>query len=692
MTFSITSSFFKKHLKIFIYFFLIIITCIVYQNIHKHDFINFDDNVYVTDNHHVKNGISPKNIIWAFNINDRNDKVYWHPLTWLSHMLDYELFGLNAGMHHVTSLGFHIANVLLLFLVLHLMTGMIFQSAFVAAVFAVHPINVDSVAWIAERKNVLSTMFWMLTMLSYFYYTKAPCIYRYFLIIVTMAAGLMAKPMLVTLPFVFLLLDFWPLHRVELSEVKTSILNIKKIPFSHNIVVKLIGEKIPLLALSLLTFIFSSLSLHKSREFISTDSVPMALRISNIPISYVKYMVKLIWPRDMAIFYPFPETIPFWQVISAGLILIIITIGVILLIKKSPYLIVGWLWYLGTLFPVIGLIQGGRWPEMAERWMYVPEIGLLIIISWGGAALLSKIPQPGRVITTLGAVIITALILNARTQAAYWQNSMTLFEHNLKVTPNNSVAHNNIGTELNRQGRPDEAIHHFLQALRIKPDHDGAHYNTGISLDKLGRTDEAIEHYRQALKINPGNLDALYSIGVDLDKQGRTNEAIGYYLRAIRINPDFDKAHNNIGNALDKLGRTDEAVGHYLQAIRINPDFENAYYNLGNALEKTGRTDEAILNFLQALRVNPDSEMAHNNLAGIYFDQDQMEKAIHHYQKAITIRPKNSRLHYNLAVAHYRKGNITQAIQHLQTTVKFNPDHAQAKNILKRLQNSQISK
>ncbi|MBC2763529.1 MAG: tetratricopeptide repeat protein [ANME-2 cluster archaeon] len=346
--------------------------------------------------------------------------------------------------------------------------------------------------------------------------------------------------------------------------------------------------------------------------------------MENAIVSYVKYIVKLVWPRDMAIYYPFPEAIPFWQVIAAIVFLSVITLLSVRLIKKAPYVIVGWLWYLGTLFPVIGISQHGRWPEMADRWMYVPEIGLLIIISWGGAALLSRFPRPGLVMASLGAVIIAALILSARTQAAYWQNSITLFEHALNVTEKTDLAHNNIGAELNRQGRMDEAIHHFLQALQINPNLEMAHNSLGIALDKLERTEEAITHYSQAL----------------------------------RINPNLEMTHNSLGNALNKLGRTEEAIFHYLQAIRIDPNLEIAHTNLGNTLNRLGRTEEAIFHYRQSLAINPNDE----------------------------------RVHYNLSVALYRKGDMTQAIKHLQTAVKLNPDYTPAKNLLKRLQNSQISK
>ena len=685
MNSSTSSAISSRSLQYIIFIFLILGTCFAYQDIHKNKFINFDDNIYVTENQHVKEGISFKNIIWAFNINDRNDKVYWHPLTWLSHMLDYEFFGLNAGLHHLISLCFHITNVLLLFLALRLMTGMIWQSAFVAAVFAVHPINVDSVAWIAERKNVLSSMFWLLCMVSYFYYTKKPCLYRYLFVIMTMAAGLMAKPMLVTLPFVFLLLDFWPLNRIHLSDFKTSLLNFHQFQIRKNIIIKLLVEKIPLLLLSFLTFIFSSMSLYKSQQIISTDTIPLSLRISNIPVSYVKYMIKMVWPQNLAIHYPFPAGIPISHIISSSMVLIFVTIAVTMLIKKAPYLFIGWFWFVGTLFPVSGLIQGGRWPEMAERWMYVPGIGLLIMISWGVGALLSKIPKSRFIIVLLAMVVLTALIISTRNQTAHWQNSISLFTHTLTVSPNNAVAHNNIGTELNKAGRAEEAIVHFNQALRINPVHDSANYNMGLALDKLGRTDEAINYYQQAIRIKPDYVDALYNLSVDLEKKDHMKEAIRYYEQLLQIDPYFEKAHNNLGNVLDKLGRTDEAIKHYLQAIRINPDFDHAYYNLGNALQKTGRPDEAISYFSKALRINPNLEMVHNNLAGLYFDQNQMDKAVYHYQKAVGITPQNAQLHFNLAVAFYKRGKAANARQHLQTAIKLNPDYDQAKNLLKRL-------
>ncbi|MBC2716161.1 MAG: tetratricopeptide repeat protein [Desulfobacteraceae bacterium] len=595
MIFSITSSFFKKYLKIFIYFFLIVITCIVYQNIHQYDFINFDDDAYVTDNSQIQKGLSFQNIAWAFGFSETANHFYWHPVTWVSHMADCQLFGLNAGMHHLMNVIFHVMNALLLFVIFYKMTGALWQSAFVAVVFAVHPINVESVAWVSERKNLLSTLFWMLSMLAYAYYVKKPSARRYFLLTIPFILGLLAKPMLVTLPCVFLLMDFWPLGRLRLFPLPSS-RHIQTDPPSWQSapVHQLIAEKLPLLIISFFSVGISLFSAHMSRQIISAENIPLSLRLENAVVSYVKYIGNLFCPKDLAVFYPFPDTIPVWQVVSAAVILLLITAAAVRLIQKAPYLIVGWLWYLGTLFPVSGISQHGRWPEMADRWAYIPEIGLLIIIAWGGASLLARLPGRRFILPTIAATVITLLALTAKYQAAYWENSIALFEHALDVTKNNSVAHFNLGIALTKTGKTDEAIRHYQRALRIDPNHPDIHINLGNALAQKGYIDKAILHLSAAVKIDDQNATARYNLGTALATVGRIDEAIQHFLAALKMDPNNDKAHINLGSLLAQKGNLTEAVEHLKAAITLNPENCLAYFNLSVISQNINTINDAM--------------------------------------------------------------------------------------------------
>jgi protein O-mannosyl-transferase len=724
-------AFFIKYRDLWGCLFLVVITLAVYWPVQNYDFVGFDDDIYVTGNPHIQEGLTLKSIVWAFSFSEKKN-TYWQPITWLSHALDCQLYGLQPGKHHLTSLMFHMANSLLLFMVFKWMTGAFWRSAFVAALFAIHPINVDSVAWVAERKNVVSTFFWMLTMLTYIYYTKKPVFYRYLLTFLMYVLGLLTKPMLVTLPFVLLLLDYWPLKRFfyrQLSDngkggrTKTTTSGFKKFPPFH-----LILEKIPFFVLSGLSIGLSFLSVQEKVPLAS--SVPMDLRIANALVSYVKYIGDMVWPQGLTVFYPYPRMVPAWETIGAVLILVGVSVFAIRSTKRAPYFIIGWLWFLGTLVPVLGLVQAGLWPAMADRFAYVPLIGLFVVFAWGVPQICQNWSH--RTIWISASAIFLLLFLTTVTwkQVGYWKNSITLFEHNLRFTSNNDVAHYNLGNVLDKQGRIEEAVEHYLQVLRVKPDDAKTHNNLGNALDKQGRTEEAIEHYLQALRVKPDGVEAQYNLGNALNKQGRTEEAIEYFLQVLRIKPDLDQAHNSLaiallskgniegaidhfrkslsinpdntntknnlkkalmtqqknslGNALDKQGHTEEAIKHYLQELRIKPETVEAHYNLGNALYKQGRTEEAIKHFLEALRIKPDFDQAHNNLGNALNKQGRTEEAIKHFLEALRIKPDFDQAHNNLAIALFRKGNIEGAIDHFRKALWINPDNINAKNNLKK--------
>ena len=596
-------TFFNRRRDILVCLFLVIMTLAVYWQVGNHEFVNFDDSAYVTENYHVQRGLTLENINWAFSFADK-EKTYWHPLTWLSHMLDCQLYGLSPGMHHLTNLVLHIVSTLLLFLVFYRMTGALWRSAFIAALFALHPLNVDSVAWVAERKNLLSTFFWMLTMLAYVRYTERPGLYRYLLVFLVFALGLLAKPMLVTLPFVLLLLDYWPLGRLRFGQSGGE----------GTPAFRLILEKVPLLALSVVSISLSFLSVHGIGVAVSMESVPMKLRIANALVSYVKYIGHMIWPQNLAVLYPYPGMVPMWQTIGALLLLICISVLVIRMMRRIPCLVTGWFWYLGTLVPVIGLVQVGLWPAMADRFTYVPLIGLFVMIAWGVPELVGRWRYRDAGLAAIAAVLLSILMVTTWQQVRYWRNDIALFEHALNVTVNNYVAHYNLGTYLAQQGEIAKASEHFFEALRINPLYEEAHNNLGLALTRQGRVEEGILHFREALRIKPVYAKAHYNMGVVLLSRGKIEEAAAHFEEVLRIKPDYVEAHNNLGVVLVRQGRVEEGISHFLEALKIKPDYAEAHNNLGVVLGRQGRVEEAAAHFREALRIKPDYAEAYRNL------------------------------------------------------------------------------
>ncbi len=505
---------------------LVLATAVVYLQLNNYDFVNFDDDDYVTENRHVQTGLTSGNITWAFTTFHAGN---WHPLTWISHMLDCQLFGLKPGLHHLVNLFFHMANTLLLFLILRRMTNALWQSAFVAALFALHPLHVESVAWVAERKDVLSTFFWMLTMGAYVFYVERRELKRYLLALFFFGLGLMAKPMLVTLPFVLLLLDYWPLRRLQMEKpLADDSVNSEKFVKPHRkkkerrrsairaghvskpekqirqqpAIGHIILEKVPFFVLSLASSIVTYMAQQKGGAVRSLQSFPLTTRIANALVSYCGYIGKILWPENLALLYPHSGMPPVWKVIGAVLFLGIITFLIIRTVKRFPWLTVGWLWYLGTLVPVIGLVQVGM-QAMADRYTYVPIIGVLIMVAWGVPELLEKWRHRNAALATVTVVILCIFSFVTWKQVQYWQNNTTLFKHTLEKTTNNPIIHYNLGNLLASQGKFDDAIKQFRESIRISPGYAKAHNNLGNALLYQGRLDEAIGSYREALRINP---------------------------------------------------------------------------------------------------------------------------------------------------------------------------------------------
>lgn len=612
----------SKTIKVAICIFIVVSTFAVYLQVQDHQFINYDDPSYVTENLNVKAGLTRESIAWAFT----TSHIYeWAPINWLSYMLDYQIYGPNPKGFHLTNLFFHIANALTLFLVLLRMTGALWQSGLVAILFALHPFNVDSVAWIAERKNVLSTFFWFLTMWAYVHYIKEPNIKRYSLVFIALTLGLMSKAMLITLPFVLLLLDYWPLNRLNLENKNETAFPVQT--ENHTAPSHLILEKLPLLALVAGSIITSLVVLGESLE--SLDAYPLPERIVNALVSYLMYLQKMIWPSGLSVIYAYPvNDLPAWKGLACGLILTVITIIVIRKLRQFPYLAVGWLWYLGTLVPVIGIVQSGG-QAMADRYAYVPLIGIFIMVAWGLPDLMEKWRHRDKVLIVLAGICIPTLMVVTWNQVSHWRSTITIFEHAIRVTdkeyPGFAFAHNNLGIALYEGRSTEEAISHLKIAIRLYPDYLDAHNNLGSVLLTEGKTDEAIPHFKTAIKIKPTFAQAHYNLGIALRKERNTEGAISHYTKAIELRPGFAKAHNNLGRALLDKGKTEEAISHFKTAIKIKPAFAKPHYNLGNALLAKGKKEEAIVHYREAIKIKPNYTMAHNNLIKALLKVEEIE-------------------------------------------------------------------
>ncbi len=620
----------RKNFRL-IYLALAVVTFAVFCQVCRNGFIGYDDPYYITNNPNVKGGITPKSFIWAFTT---MQCANWHPLTWLSHMLDCQLFGTNPLWHHLTNVLFHIVNTLLLFWILKRMTGKIWTSAFVAAAFALHPTHVESVAWASERKDVLSGLFWMLTIVCYIRYTEHQSLSRYLLVPLVFALGLMAKPMLVTLPFVLLLLDYWPLGRFQFGQPKQPVL-------------RLIMEKVPLLILSAASSIITYVAQQSAGAMKLGETYPLNLRISNAAVSYIAYIGKLIYPTRLAILYPHPtDSLPLWQPIAALLILIVISAGVICSTRR--YLTAGWFWYLGTLVPVIGLVQVGS-QRIADRYTYLPSIGIFIMVAWGASELTARWRHRRAILTTAAGIALTALSICTMLQARYWQSSITLYEHALSVTENNYVIHNNYGTALSEDGRDNEALKHFGTALQINPRYYHAHHGIGEVLLKQGKFAEAVEYFKKALRIKPDFYKAYYNMGVTFFDQGKTDQAIENWKKALSIEPYYHSANFNLGLVMTDQGKYEDAIKYFNAALRSKPDRAEVYYQIGRIFYLQGKPELAVEQCAEALRLKPNYTTARITLAHTLAEMGRFRPAVEHYYMVLQAEPNDVYVLKNLA-------------------------------------------
>ena len=627
----------NQHVSRWICAALVVLAVLPYLQTLRYGFVNFDDGAYVAENPLVQQGLTWSNVAWAFTTMSAGN---WHPLTWLSHMLDCQIFGLRPGWHHLVNALLHGANTALLFVVLRAMTGMAWRSALVAALFAVHPLHIESVAWIAERKDVLSTFFGLWAIWAYARYVGAPSWPRYGLVACFFALSLLSKPMLVTLPFALLLLDVWPLQRFWIES---------RAPIQNPKLGSLFLEKLPLLAMSAASSVVTFKAQHAAGAMAPIDVLLLSQRLANAIVAYVGYVKKAFWPVDLAVIYPLPDQESVTQTVLAILVIVGITIGVGMPIRKRPWLAVGWLWFLGTLVPVIGLVQVGA-QSMADRYTYMPLIGVFIMIVWSLPAAAFATSNRGRVTASVAVVAVILMALAAVTfaQIQVWKNTTTLFDHAVKVTEGNFMAHNLLASAFGQQGDLVGARDQIEKALQIRPNYAGARYNLGMIMLHQRDFANAQEQFNLALQTSQQDPMIWNALGVAQVNLGRIDEAISNYRHALERNPNYADAFANLGAALLAQRKYDEAIEMCERALRLRPDVADTHATLAAALWNRGRTDESILHDRKALELNPN-----------------------------LVDPR-----LNLGVALFAKGNYDEAIEHLEYVLRLKPQHEAAQKIL----------
>jgi tetratricopeptide (TPR) repeat protein len=609
-----------KYRFILICVFLITAIVAIYWQVYNYDFVKYDDGEYVTVNMNIQSGLNGKSICWAFTTGRSSN---WHPVTWLSLMLDYQLFRDWAGGYHLTNVLFHIVNTILLFYILMRMTGAIWPSAFVAAAFALHPLHVESVAWIAERKDVLSTFFWLLTMWAYVRYVENPKLKWYLAAILLFVLGLMSKPMLVTLPFVLLLLDYWPLER----------------KFSRRLLI----EKIPFFICSLASCVITFIVQQSSGAMTDIKTFRLETRIDNAIVSYVMYIVKMIWPGGLAVLYPYPANgLSTSKVIICVLLLVLISVSFIYLGRRYKFLTVGWLWYLGTLVPVIGLVQVGV-QSMADRYTYMTLTGLFIIIAWSAKEFIPKWRNKSIILTSLTVIVLFASAAAASQQLRYWKNSLTLFKHTLQVTRNNYYILNSYAGCQANLGKADEAIRLFNVSLAIKPDYAEAHYGLGCVLGNSGNTSAAIEQFRLAVKYKPDLPRANSNLAKALKKQDKLKESIGFFEQALKLEPNDVNNYIELTEIFIELKEFDNAIKICDEALKFDPNNITIHSFRGAALAAVEKTDEAIKEIQIVLTVQPDNIEMRRNLGMLFEIQEKTAEAIESYRAALKIDPNDTK-------------------------------------------------
>ena len=639
----------RKGLRVGVLCLLALATAIAFLGVLRADFILLDDPVYVVHNEHVRAGLTLEGILWAFRTGEGGN---WHPLTWISHMLDVQLFGLRAAGHHASSLALHVASSLLLLAALDRLTRRFWPSALVAALFALHPLHVESVAWISERKDVLSTFFAMLVLLAYARYAEQPGRARLAAVAVLLALGLMSKPMLVTLPFALLLVDVWPLRRTERESFPS-----------------LVREKIPLFLLVAAASLTAYLAQATSGAVAPGDALPLAVRASNALVSYGRYLAKTFWPVGLAAYYPHPKAVQLGLALASGAVLAAVTWVAVRERRRRPHLLVGWLWFLGTLVPVIGIVQVGA-QAMADRYTYVPLIGVFLALAWSA-------PRPAR---WIAVPVLASLAVLTHRQVARWKDTRTLFEHTLAVTGDNAIAEKCLGDACVADGDLDAAIVHLSRAVEIAPMLGDARNNLGAALGAKGRFEEAIVQYRAELAARPRAAATYYNLGTALVSLGRVDEGIAAYEEALRIDPAMSDADAQLGVALGTQGRFVEAERHFRAELGRAPGSAELHYNLGFALVNQNRIDDGIAEYEEALRIDPGHFRANSKLGIALGSKGELDEALAHLQKASEASPGDAETRRWIALTLTLQARVEDAIAEYRKLLEADPKDLGAMN------------
>ncbi len=686
----------------------------------QNPFVSLDDDAYVVQNAQVQRGLTWDGVVWAFG-RLHGAHTYWHPLTWISHMLDCQVFGLNPAGHHFVNLLLHTLNTALVFVVFWRITGAPGRCLLLAALFALHPLQVDTVAWIAERKNLLATLFWLLTLWAYAHYVEVrspksevrsqasdsrgtPHASRithhasrfYLLSLLFFALGLMSKPVLVTLPFALLLLDYWPLGRMRNAECKMQNAEASNThrasrithQVSRHLLLPLLREKIPFLVLAAASSgitVAAHRGLGMWQDAAATPS--LGFRIENALVAYCRYLGKAIWPSNLAIYYPLPDAWPMWLVGLCGLLLLAASGLALVCARNRPYAFVGWFWFVGVLVPFIGLVQAGP-QAMADRFAYVPLIGLFVAFVWGAHDLLHGWRQGTAALAAAGVGTVLLCAATTRRQIGYWADNESLFRHAAAVTDSNALVLNCLGIAQERKGQTAAAIASYRQAIALQPKWFSPHCNLGTALNESEHFVEATKEFEEVLRLRPRLADAHKGLGFAFYNLGRLEDAIRHYQEAVRLDPAAADAHSNLGAALDAVGRSDEAISQYQETVRLKPDYADAYNNLGVALARKGRSAEAAAHFRRTIELRSDDAGAHANLGIALAETGQLDEATVAFREALRLNPRDPQVHYQFALLLLKIGRRDGAAEHFAEALKLQPDFPEARQQLRSLTGS----
>ncbi|MCX8053145.1 MAG: tetratricopeptide repeat protein [Armatimonadetes bacterium] len=643
---------------------LAVVIIAIYWPVANYGLVNMDDHCYVTNNRYVRSGLSVRNVAWAFST---FTEANWHPLTWVSLQLDCTIDPSHSRALHLTNLLLHLANTLFLFIVLELMTGSRWRSAFVAALFAVHPLHVESVAWVSERKDVLSTLFWMLTMLAYVCWVRAPSAKRYVLVVATFALGLLAKPMLVSLPILLLLIDIWPLGRLQFTSYRLQGAKVKRAatnaqnpkPNTRHLLI----EKTPLFALAAASCVVTYVAQFRGGAMTELACYPLGMRLANAFVSYIAYLIKTIWPVRLAAFYPHPEnTLPQWQVFVCAMLFMLASVLAVRAARRRSYITVGWFWYVISLVPVIGIVHVGL-QGMADRYTYVPLIGIFLVIAWGVPEIVRRFfgATSGRFTIGLAITSILTLAVVAHKQVGVWRDDITLFGHAARVTKRNALAYASLGIAYQDRGQPKRALKEFYRGLAANPNYGPIHNCIGNALIAQGKLDEGLVHLCEAVRLRPKQPEAHYNLAIALSKKGLLDEAVAEYTEALVLKPNYADAHNNLAIVLMRQGRLHDALEHSRKATRLVPENVRFRRTLALALTQKGDVRAAMREYRAVLRLQPSDTIARFEIGRLLLNAGDSKSAIDEFRRVLRTDPKLVLTHINLAVALYDQKRYAEA-------------------------------